>query len=214
MEQGFVATDGRGVYRAGLTLYRLAGSLSHQFPIRQLALPLLQQFTAEFGETALLTLLDRPALQMFFAAKSEPSVPVRYVVEVDRLGPLAWGATGRVLLAYLKPAEIDAVIARADPSPADGTVFDAAALRAELEAIREAGFAFSRGQRTQEGVALAVPFFDAAGAIFGNVAVTVPMFRYADVKRCAFLGALRDLAEKLARGLGGRLASGSVTADG
>jgi IclR family transcriptional regulator, KDG regulon repressor len=205
--QGFVASDGKGVYRPGLALYRLAGVLSHRFPVRQIALPLLERFTAEFAETALLTLIDRPALQMFFAAKSEPKAPMRYVIETDRLGPLSWGATGRSLLAHLTEPEIAAVLRRAEPSPANGAAFDPAALRAELAEIRRAGFAFSRGQRSPEGVAFAVPFFDAAGAVAGNVAVTVPGFRYTEANGRRFLAALRGMAVEMTRALGGSAAA-------
>lgn len=208
--QGFVASDRKGIYRPGLALYRLAGGLSQRFPLKQVALPLLDRFTAEFEETALITLVDRPALQMFFAAKSEPNAPMRYVIEINRLGSLAWGATGRALLAYLTEAEIETVLRRAEPSPANGAAFDPAALRAELAEIRRAGFAFSRGQRSLEGVALAVPFFDAASAILGNVAVTVPSFRYTEENGRRFLAALRDMAASLARTLGGTAASPAV----
>jgi len=210
--QGFITSEGKGVYRPGLALYRLAGGLSHGFPIRQIAQPLLERFTREFGETALLTLIDRPALQMFFAAKSEPSVTMRYVVEINRLKPLSWGATGRSLLAYLSEAEIEAVIARAELSPASGAKFDPEELRAELCKIRKNGFATSRSQVAPDGVAVAVPFFDAAEKVFGNLAVTVPNYRFSEESGRLYRERLTQLAEEAARALGGSVARGEADA--
>jgi IclR family transcriptional regulator, KDG regulon repressor len=202
-EEGFVVADGKGTYRPGLALYRLAGGLAHRFPVRQIALPLLERFAADFREVGLLTLMDRATLQMFFAAKAEPPTAMRYVIEINRLGSLAWGATGRSLLAHLTEAEIETVIARDEPSPADGARFDPVLLRRSLEEIRRDGFAITRGQRTTEGVGIAVPFFDAAGMIAGNLAATVPSFRYSDEQGHRLLAALQDLAGKMSHTFGG-----------
>jgi IclR family KDG regulon transcriptional repressor len=202
-QEGFVAAVGRGTYRPGLALYRLAGVLTHQFPLRRIAAPLLDRLAADFDETALLTLLDRPALKMFFAAKAEPSAPVRYVLETNRPGSLCWGATALSLLAYLTDQEIDTVIARNEPSPVDGRLFDPMELRSSLAEIQRTGFATSRGQRTPEGVAIAVPFFDAAGQVVGNIAVTTPAFRYKEANGLRILAALRPVAADISHALGG-----------
>src|SRR3974390_2871495 len=49
--QGCVETDGHGDYRPGLSLYRLAGRLSFQMPLRRILLPLLTEFTKALNET-------------------------------------------------------------------------------------------------------------------------------------------------------------------
>jgi DNA-binding IclR family transcriptional regulator len=200
--QGFVETDGNGGYSPGLSFYRLAGRLSFQMPLQRIVLPMLKEFTAAFGETSLLTVLDRPALKTFFAAKAETNAPMRYVIETNVLWPLGWGATGRVLLAYLTEDEIAEVIRRAEPSPVDGRTLDPEELKASLQQIRAKGHAITRQQRTPEGVGIAVPFFDAAGAVVGNVGVTVPTFRYDKSREPALVRALTDMASKVSAVLG------------
>jgi IclR family transcriptional regulator, KDG regulon repressor len=200
--QGFVDTDGRGMYAPGLALYRLAGRLSFQMPLRRIVLPLLSEFTRRFGETSLLTVLDRAALKMFFAAKAEPSAPMRYVIETNALGPLGWGATARAILAYLPEAEIAEVIRRAEPSPVDGRPLNAKELLKSLADIRAKGYAITQQQRTPEGVGLAVPFFDAAGQVVGDVGMTVPTFRFRPRDEPGFVRALTDMANKISQALG------------
>jgi IclR family KDG regulon transcriptional repressor len=200
--QGFVDTDGRGMYGPGLALYRLAGRLSFQLPLRRIVLPLLTEFTNRFGETSLLTIIDRSALKTFFAAKAEPSAPVRYVIEANTLGPLSWGATGHAILAYLTEAEIAEVIRRAEPSPADGRPLDAKELLKSLVETRAKGYAITQKQRTPEGVGIAVPFFDAAGLVAGDVGVTVPTFRFRPRDKLTFVHALAEMATKVSEALG------------
>lgn len=79
-------------------------------------------------------------------------------------------------------------------------------LRKILATIRQSGFAMSRGQRSPEGVAVAVPFFDAAGDVVGNLGVTSPAHRYTDAKGRRMLSVLHDMAAELFHGLGGKAA--------
>ncbi len=171
-------------------------------PLRQIVLPLLNEFTAQFGEASLLTVLDRPALKMFFAAKAEPSALMRYVIETNTLGPLGWGASARALLAYLPDAIVDEVIRRAEPSPIDGRPLDAGELRESLATIRAKGYAITHNQRTPDGVGIAVPFFDAANEVVGDVCVTVPSFRFRPADEPIFLAALHPMTVRISTALG------------
>lgn len=75
-------------------------------------------------------------------------------------------------------------------------------MRAELEAIRRSDYATSRGQRSPEGVAVAVPFFDAAGDVVGNLGVTSLAYRYTEAKGSQMLARLREMAAELCHSLG------------
>ncbi len=200
--EGFVDSDGQGVYRPGLGLYRMAGRLAVEMPLRRIAQPLLDDFTRTYAETSLLTVLDRAALQMFFAAKADAPAQMRYVIAMNTLGTLAWGASGRAILAFLSLEEIAEVTARADPSPADGRPLDRKELKASLAEIRAKGHAITHHQRTLEGVGVAVPFFDASGRVAGNVTVTVPRFRFRKQDAPAFVRSLSAMADEVSAALG------------
>jgi IclR family acetate operon transcriptional repressor len=53
----------------------------------------------------------------------------------------------------------------------DGTPVDVAALRVELERIRAAGYAISRGERIAGATSVAAPIFDGKGEVVGSMSV-------------------------------------------
>lgn len=198
----FVDQDDNGLYTPGLELYRLAARLAAEIPINRLAQPVLDRLRDHTNETAILTLLVRNDLKMFFSLTAAPADPMRYTIECNRLQPLGWGASGRSLLAFLSEAEIEEVIRRAEPSPLDGRPLDPAELRASLAEIQQQGTAVTHAQRTPHAWGLAVPFFDRGGQVRGNVAFTIPEFRYREENRKMLLDLLADGARDLSHQLG------------
>jgi IclR family KDG regulon transcriptional repressor len=198
----FVTQDEDGQYMPGIELYRLAGRLASEIPVNQIAEPILQDLRDKTDETVLLTLLVRNELKMFFSLTASPAHPLRYRIEKNRLEPLAWGATGRALLAFLTPEEIEYVVARNEPSPLDGRAQDRQELLDALATIRETGFAASFAQRAPGAYGLAVPFFDAKGDVRGNLTLTIPDFRFSPDRQDVLVGLLRDAVATLTRRLG------------
>lgn len=199
---GFVEQDADGFYIAGVELFRVAGKLAAEMPINRLADPLLQSIRDQTEETAMLVLLARQDLKMFFSHHASPAHPLRYSLELNRLAPLAWGAAGRALLAYLRTDEVDAVIAMGEASPLDGRPLDKAELRAALAKIRKDGYAQSYSQRAPDVHGLAVPFFDGEGEVRGNIMLTIPHFRFDPARQDEMVGLLRDAVAELTRRLG------------
>jgi DNA-binding IclR family transcriptional regulator len=115
---------------------------------------------------------------MFFSLTAAPSHPMRYSIETDRLQPLSWGAAGRSLLAWLTEEEIAEVIRRSEPSPLDARPLDPDELRESLAEIRRKGHSVTYAQRTPDAYGIAVPFFDADRQVRGNLAYTIPNFRF------------------------------------
>lgn len=198
----FVEQDADGLYVPGLELYRLAGQLVTQMPLNRIAGPVLERLRDATGETALLTLLVRNELKMFFSLTAAPAHPMRYAIETNRLQPLTWGATGRALLAWLSEEEVEEVIRRAEPSPLDGRPLDSAELRESLQSIREAGTAFTHSQRTPQAYGIAAPFFDGEGRVQGNLAFTIPEFRFKKRDLPRLVKLLEEAARELERRLG------------
>jgi DNA-binding IclR family transcriptional regulator len=201
--EDFASLDAAGATTAGPELYRLAGRLRDALPYPQLAEPVLRRLSDRFGETSLLVLLERRQLRMFCACSASPPDPMRYNIELHRRESLAWGATGRSILAFLAPAEIDAVIARAEVSPGDGRPLDRNELVRALAAIRRAGHAVTRSHRTQGAVGIAVALFDAQQQVVGSVALLVPAFRHKAGGTVAIVEALRAASAEISRAAAG-----------
>ncbi|HEY0293780.1 MAG TPA: IclR family transcriptional regulator [Bordetella sp.] len=201
-ENDFAMNEEGGSFGPGLELYRMAGRLGARMPYRKLAEPLLGELSAKFRETSLLTLLARRQLKMFHAASGSPADPMRYDIQLNRLEPLVWGATARVLLAHLSPAEIDQALMGQDRSPVSGRLPDEAEIQASLQAIRETGHAITHSHRTSNTVGVAVPFFDAEGQVAGSMGFLIPEFRWAQADPEQIVGALSQASGRLSRQLG------------
>jgi len=174
----FASQKGPGLFAPGLELYRIAGRLGMAVPYVQIAEPLLAALSEQFGETTLLSILERKTLKMYIASSAAPKDPMRYAIDLNRRISIVWGASGRALLAHLPPEEVDRAIAVCDECDAHGRPVDPAELRASLEVIRDKGYAVTASQRVMHSVGIAMPFFDARGEAVGSVAFQVPEFRY------------------------------------
>jgi DNA-binding IclR family transcriptional regulator len=201
--QGVVEWDPQSHhYRSGVELYRMAALLSARIPIVHMATPLLQEIVARCDESALLGLYLPAQRQMIVAAKIDGSNPVRYVEESNIPRTIAWGATGRAILAYLPKEELDRVLSREERSPATQKALNPDEAHQELAEIRQRGYAFSRGQRTAEAVGIAAPFFGANGTVLGDICLTIPAFRFRSGSETELAALLISKARQLSDLLG------------
>lgn len=202
-QSSFVDQDREsGRYMPGLQFYRLAARLADDMPINRVAEPILQAVRDKTGETALLTLLARNELARFYSLEASPPHPMRYLIEKHVLQPLAWGAAGTSLLAFLTQEEIAEVIRREQALPSEGLRTLPPELIDTLATIRREGYAMTYAQRVPESHGIAVPFFDADNEVRGNLSVTIPDFRYASHRPQEVVALLREAAATLSRQLG------------
>jgi DNA-binding IclR family transcriptional regulator len=97
------------------------------------------------------------------------------LMSMARLGqhqPLFLGAAGRIVMAYMEPAELDAVLKKNAPPD-----FDRTSLDRELARFRRQGFGLTRGQRVPGLTAIAVPIFDMNDRVPHSLALTGPSVR-------------------------------------
>lgn len=199
----FAAQHGEdGSFLAGAEMYRLAGRLRANVPYARFAEPLLAQLTSQFNETSILAILEREQLKMFYASTASPADPMRYNIVLNKLEPLVWGATARVLLAHLSPAEIERAIQRKERAPVDGRSINRSELNKSLAEIRQKGFALTHSHRTADAVGVAVPFFGADREVIGDVGFLIPEFRFAKYPLPMLVGALKAAAAEMSRQLG------------
>jgi IclR family transcriptional regulator, KDG regulon repressor len=198
---GFADSEAGG-FGPGLEFFRIAGRLGPRMPFRKLAEPYLEALSAQYHETTILALLARKQVKMFYAAKGSPADPMRYNVELGALEPMVWGATGRVILAYLSESEIASALERREPSPARAQAPDGAELYPALAEIRRNGYGISHGHRTANSVGIAAPFFDGDGEVAGSLAFLIPEFRWAAAPQDEVVRTVVDAAARLSRQLG------------
>ena len=87
--------------------------------------------------------------------------------------PATTGASGKILLAYQPPEELDRVLARTITRFTDRTRTDPEEVRQDLKVCRARGYGLSDRELTDDTVGIAVPVFDAPGSAVAALAVNV-----------------------------------------
>lgn len=102
--------------------------------------------------------------------------------------PIAHGAPGKAMLAFLPAERREWWLAQPIDPATPTTIADPDVLRRQLEEIRRRGWAYSDAERTPGIRAVAAPIIDHAGAVVGALGYSVPTVRV-DAPRAADLGA-------------------------
>jgi IclR family acetate operon transcriptional repressor len=168
--------DGR--YRPGLELFRMCQVFAQRLSPVKLARPHLERLAQACGETVLLAAYGARRGQMIVIDMVDAPHPLRWVVGLNQWYAVHSGATGLAILAFLPEEERQAIYAKGLERFTDRTLVTGDDLEEEARRTRERGYAYSRGQRSKGAVGLGAPLFDANGAVFGNVCVTIPEGRF------------------------------------
>lgn len=181
-------------FQLGLLAMYLGDVARQGFDLGRWARPVLQGLAESSRETVHLAVQIAPA-EGAFIEKVESHQSVRLHTVVGKPVPLYTGASFKVILAHLSPGEQEAVLSRA---AGDGErAVDLEALRRELQAIRERGFAVSRGELYPggAGVAVAVPKPD--GRPLAGLGIAAPDYRLTEERIAELLPLLREAARRL-----------------
>ena len=143
--------EGRGKYRLGVGLLRLAGATSARLDVVQEARPLCKQLAASTGETVnLATLSGHSALYLDQVASSSALQPHNWVGQHI---PLHATSNGKVLLAWLPEAELDELLGRL-PAFTGATITTKPRFKRALAVVRDQGYAVavdeSRGRANRD----------------------------------------------------------------
>jgi IclR family acetate operon transcriptional repressor len=196
-QHGLIARGSNGEYVPGLELYRICGSIAEDLTLTQIAQPHLRALAEQCNETTLFGMYDSARGQMIFVSRVESLHPLRYVVEMHRWMPLHSGATGLAILAFLPEEERRRIYAAGLAAQTPETIVTVDALEAELERIRNRGYAHSLGQRTPGAAGFGAPVFDSAGDVCGDLCVTLPVHRLADVSRDTIASLLVEASQRV-----------------
>jgi DNA-binding IclR family transcriptional regulator len=199
--EGFLDRDGDG-YRIGVTMAYWAAPASRDIDLQRAGTPALQQLREITGETACIFI--REGLFRVCVAMAETGHAIRREMHVGKVLPLHAGSAGRVLMAWDDDA-LRAVLAQQLESFTEFTVTDSEALRADVERVRRAGWAFTEGERDTGAAGLSAPIFDAQARLVGAMTISGPTSRVTRAHAEQWAEELVRAAEAATRLLGGRL---------
>jgi IclR family acetate operon transcriptional repressor len=179
LDRGYVGYDpATRRYFLGPQSMLLGLAALQRHDMRSLAHGLLADLSRATAETA--TLSVRTGWERVYIDQVTPDRDIKMVVPLGRPFPLHAGSSSKAFLAFLPPAEQDRyfreVTDRAALTPR--TLVDETALRRELAAIRQRGFAASRGERQADAASVAAPVIDRAGLPVAVISVCGPISRF------------------------------------
>jgi DNA-binding IclR family transcriptional regulator len=164
-------------YRIGSLLAGLASTVGQGGDLRSVAKPYLERLAQETREVVYLGVLD--GYELVFIEKIESSQPIRYIAKVGTRRPLHCTAGGKMCLAWQPETYVRRYIAEVGLEKYTAhTITTPAALRRELQDIRERGYAISNGEFLEDLTGLCVPIIQPdTPTPVGTLVVAGPSFR-------------------------------------
>ncbi len=164
-------------YALGSRVLTWAGIYAATLDVRSVAIGPMQELHRRTRETISLYIIegsDRVCVE-----RLESTENVRIVARIGRRLPLYAGSAGKVLLAFLPAARRDDILDHTELRPlTERTYVDRGALVAELEKIRQQGYAVSCGEWILEASGVAAPIFDASGGLIAALTISGPAQRF------------------------------------
>src|SRR5665213_3101583 len=166
----------RGGYRLGPTVLELARHVFNPDGVASRVGPLIDELSAALNETAGFYEMHGDYAELTVASSAQH--PLRIDMPLGRLMPLYAASNGRVLLAQLSDAQLDAYVARiAFEAFTPATINSAEALKREIGLIRRSGVAESNGEFAVGIMSIAMALRE-HGRVVGSIGVILPTARY------------------------------------
>lgn len=159
-------------YSLGLGILEIAGAVPSVSDLSELASDLLRALADSTGATVFLTLRRANLAVCLGRYMADTAIQVRWW-DVGGTRPMNCGAAPRLLLAYAPPDEQKRIIADGLTKFTEYSELDPDRLRADLVTIRKRGWELAIDDVYEGLGALAVPFFDNAGAFVGAISIAM-----------------------------------------
>ncbi|MEX2195926.1 MAG: IclR family transcriptional regulator [Thermoleophilaceae bacterium] len=182
---GLLRRTDRGRYRLGWRLLGLNRVLTDTTDFRCQARPVLEALCGHFGETVHLGALDDGRIVYVDRIQGRGAAPIPVSATGSAMPAHATGV-GKVLLAHLAPAVLDAVVERHGlPALTKRTITDVDDLRDQLALVRARGFAVD-GEEAVPGIScVAARIVGVDGDVVAAISIAAPTGRM-NARRKAF----------------------------
>lgn len=175
--RGYLERDELGGYILGARTLTLGNAYASRYDLVGEAADAARQLAQSTGETSSVAILE--GNEVFYLAKVEGREVLALISSVGKRAPANATGLGKALLAYLEPDQVDALWPDGVlPALTGNTITDLSALRADLDATRERGFALEREESGPGVACVAAPVLDVSGRVPAAVSISVPLARW------------------------------------
>jgi DNA-binding IclR family transcriptional regulator len=188
-------------YRLGLKLFELGNMAPAQIDLREQARPFLKRLVAETGETAQLRVLDEGEARFVDLVQSNQAIRI----SVGGRFPAHCCAVGKAMLAFQPEELVDEIIERQGMKACTrNTITSRSRLNAELQLVRELGYALDNEESTEGIKCLAAPIRDFTGEVIAAIGISGMASRLSEDRIPRLADAVSRAATELSRRLGWR----------
>lgn len=203
-EAGFLALGVDGSLALTPLLHQLSSASAHDAhrSLPDIAAQHLDDLVATTGESV--HLFVRNGDYAICVDRRESLHMVRLASVLGITVPLHAGAVPKAMLAFMPERDQERILTdlAALPAYTERTVLDADALRQELVAIRERGYAISDEDYDSSARGVGAPIFDDLGTVVAGISVGGPSFRVGAETLSAFGALVTQKAAAISRSLG------------
>jgi IclR family acetate operon transcriptional repressor len=173
---GFVAYDpSTELYRLGLRVWQLGGLAHQRLHIREIALPFMQELRNRYNETVNLGEIDGTEVVYIEMVESRHSLRMR--AEIGGRDPVYSTSLGKAMLAFIPEEQWQQHLPARLTARTTRTLTTFAALRQDLYAIRERGFAVDEGENEEGSCCVGAPIYNQHGVVIAAISLSAPASR-------------------------------------
>lgn len=175
---GFVVEED-GTYRLSLQFLEYGGRVRRKRRFFHVAKGEIKDLADKTGEVASLGIEENGKRVLIY--KSEGGDAIYDKAPTGEQTNLHWTALGKVILAYLPPERVDAIVEEQGlPELTEYTVTTRDSLRDELKTIRERGYSLEDEERRSGVRSIAVPVQPDSEDVVGAVSLTGPKRKFTE----------------------------------
>ena len=175
---GWLSRTEKGRYRLGMAVFRYSQTALRVFPYKDESHHALQELADRFGDMAQMGILVNNEL-LYADAAHGPNRAGLPITSIGAYFPAHAFAMGKVLLAHAPWEQVQAHFEKKGlTSFTQNTIVKLDQLKAELEQIRQQGYAISQSEFMREWSAVAAPILGRDGIVVAAISASVTVQRY------------------------------------
>jgi DNA-binding IclR family transcriptional regulator len=192
-----------GRYRLGYKFLHFANVVREQSSLDEIAGDVLEELAIASGETAMLGILVGNQVMVVIKRSAMEGVPTNVIVGSMR--DLHSTAIGKAVLAFMAVEESERIASLGLPEMTRHTLTSPSELAAELEGIRQKGYALSVGEWDEDWFGIAAPVFHATGIAIAACGIigSVLRVRHGDIDIDATAQQVIAAADRVTNTIGG-----------
>jgi len=199
-EHGYIVKENHS-YGLGPKFADLSDIRLQRRDLLSVASSYLDALLDQFGETVNLGVLDTASIR--YVDVRESRARIRLAERVGGSDPLHSTALGKAHLAYLPPDEVRTLIKQAGMAKhTRQTLTTLSSLMADLETVRQLGYAVDREESMAGAFCVGVPVLNSQGLPVAAISISGPIIRFDESKLPSASQALLKSAKEIQKKLG------------